>query len=49
MATNSRSRSNDAGSESPQYGEEQLSGPDFVRFESKELRIILEFQTVKTP
>lgn len=31
-----------------QYGEEQPSGPDFVRFESKDPRIILEFQSAKT-
>lgn len=31
-----------------QYGEEQPSGPDLVRFESKDPRLILEFQSAKT-
>lgn len=31
-----------------QYGAEQPSGPDFIRFESKDPRIMIEFQSAKT-
>jgi hypothetical protein len=31
-----------------QYGEDQPSGPDFVRFESVDPRVVLEFQSAKT-
>lgn len=31
-----------------QYGEDQPSGPDFIRFESEDPRIVLEFQSAKT-
>lgn len=33
---------------SAQYGEEQPSGPDFVRFVSEDSRVVLEFQSAKT-